>query len=337
MIGVLVGRFAPFHNGHLYTLRRACQKYDKVLVLVGSANTAINPKTPWTAQERQAMVMDAGFEYFLPNLEVVTIHDYPLDDLLWAYEARDTIRTMFREDDITILGSPKDLKTAHYLDLLASVLRAEKDFTPSEVAHKFPSGTDIRELLYGGSAEAPLLIQSLVPFSIWDKYLSGFNESLLCSKMAVWRNGAKRANEMYRAGWFEPIFVTTDAVVIHKGRLLLIKRGGDQGRGLWALPGGFLEPGLTLLENIKKELLEETGLKIDYFTENHKSLVIDTVGRSLRGRTITHVFKAYPLTDELNAGDDAVEAQWFEILELPPSTQWFEDHYHIAMKVISNA
>lgn len=337
MIGVLVGRFAPFHNGHLYTLRRACQKYDKVLVLVGSANTAINPKTPWTAQERQAMVMDAGFEHFLPNLEVHTIDDYPLDDLLWAYEARDKIRDIFKEDDLTILGSPKDKHTEHYLDLLASLCGHNRDFVPSAVSSKFPSGTDIRDLLYSGSADAPLLIQSLVPYSIWDKYLSGFNDSLLASKMAVWRNDAKRANEMYRAGWYDPIFVTTDAVVIHKDQLLLVKRGGNQGRGLWALPGGFLEPGLTLLENIKKEIREETGLKIDYFTENHNPLVIDTVGRSLRGRTITHVFKAYSLTDQLDAGDDAVEAQFFPIPELPPSTQWFEDHYHIAMKVISNA
>jgi ADP-ribose pyrophosphatase YjhB (NUDIX family) len=52
--------------------------------------------------------------------------------------------------------------------------------------------------------------------------------------------------------------------VVHDaaGRLLLIRRGHDPGRGLWSLPGGRVEPGETLAGAVEREVLEETGLAV---------------------------------------------------------------------------
>ena len=52
--------------------------------------------------------------------------------------------------------------------------------------------------------------------------------------------------------------------VVHdlRGRLLLIRRARDPGRGLWSLPGGRVEPGETLAEAVEREVLEETGLEV---------------------------------------------------------------------------
>ena len=48
----------------------------------------------------------------------------------------------------------------------------------------------------------------------------------------------------YRRAWeaapYPPTFVTTDAVVVQSGHILLIQRKAAPGKGLWALPGGFL-------------------------------------------------------------------------------------------------
>ena len=52
------------------------------------------------------------------------------------------------------------------------------------------------------------------------------------------------------------------AVVVHDGRLLLVRRGNEPGRGLWSVPGGRLEPGETVAEGCSREVLEETGLRV---------------------------------------------------------------------------
>ena len=53
---VFIGRFQPFHNGHLEVIRTALSKAKKVLVLVGSSNQPRTPKNPFTFEERRNMI-----------------------------------------------------------------------------------------------------------------------------------------------------------------------------------------------------------------------------------------------------------------------------------------
>lgn len=113
--------------------------------------------------------------------------------------------------------------------------------------------------------------------------------------------------------------VTADIVVEKAGarEVLLIKRGKDPFKGSWALPGGFVETDEEAATAAARELEEETSVKlgrdelnfIDYF---------DAPDRDPRGRVISFAF-GVKLNEDLDpkGGDDANEAKWFLLDELP--------------------
>jgi bifunctional NMN adenylyltransferase/nudix hydrolase len=143
----------------------------------------------------------------------------------------------------------------------------------------------------------------------------------------------------YKDSWkyapYPPTFVTTDAVVIQSGHILLVRRGHAPGIGQWALPGGFLNQTETLLDGCIRELREETRLKVPApvlkgsIKGQH---TFDDPNRSSRGRTITNAFyfELTPMEElpKVKGSDDAIEAKWFKLSELD-SKVMFEDHYGI--------
>jgi len=144
----------------------------------------------------------------------------------------------------------------------------------------------------------------------------------------------------YREGWanapYPPTFVTTDAVVVHSGHVLLVRRRAEPGKGLWALPGGFVKESQPIMDSCLRELREETRLKIPVPVLKGSikgTHVFDHPDRSLRGRTITHAYHFDFPAGELppvRGGDDADKARWFPISEaLEMGPQLYEDHLHI--------
>lgn len=99
--------------------------------------------------------------------------------------------------------------------------------------------------------------------------------------------------------------------------ILLIERRYPPFEGAWALPGGFIEIDEDLEDAARRELAEETGLcagalvQIGAFGAPH---------RDPRERVISIVFAGFVPTKarEVTAGDDATNAQWFDLTALPP-------------------
>jgi len=116
------------------------------------------------------------------------------------------------------------------------------------------------------------------------------------------------------------ILLTVDTVVFciidEQLKVLLIQRKNDPFKGQWALPGGFVEDDEDLYDAMKRELHEETGLKLKHAQQLY---TFGTPGRDPRGRTVTVVY--YALIEEhlskVKAGDDAGDAQWFNVHHLP--------------------
>jgi 8-oxo-dGTP diphosphatase len=99
--------------------------------------------------------------------------------------------------------------------------------------------------------------------------------------------------------------------------LLLIQRANEPYRGLYALPGGFMEIDETLGKAASRELEEETGLKALPLTQVYTFSALD---RDPRGRVISTCFAAvldHSNQIQLKASSDAANLDWFELKNLP--------------------
>jgi ADP-ribose pyrophosphatase YjhB (NUDIX family) len=106
--------------------------------------------------------------------------------------------------------------------------------------------------------------------------------------------------------------LVTDA----SGRLLLARRAREPDRGLWDLPGGFLEEGEHPLDGLRRELLEETGLEVE--PADFVCATIDRYGSEPGAqRTLNLTWTARVLGGTLSAADDVAELAWFRADELP--------------------
>ena len=113
--------------------------------------------------------------------------------------------------------------------------------------------------------------------------------------------------------------VTTDAILFCHQKsdiyILLIERGRDPYKNYWALPGGFIEMDEELHEGCLRELKEETNIE---HVQLEQFATFGTVGRDPRGRTISVIYWAkVDSMLETKSGDDAAQARWFKINELP--------------------
>lgn len=122
--------------------------------------------------------------------------------------------------------------------------------------------------------------------------------------------------------------VTVDAVVfsVRAGGtdVLLIKRKKDPYKGQWAVPGGFIEMDEELEDAVARELNEETGLT---GVRLEQLRAFGKCGRDPRGRQISVAFTGTITEgrDKVRAGDDAAEARWFNIHNLPENMAFDHD------------
>jgi ADP-ribose pyrophosphatase YjhB (NUDIX family) len=122
--------------------------------------------------------------------------------------------------------------------------------------------------------------------------------------------------------------------VVKDGKVLLVRRGNEPGKGKWSLPGGRIRFGERSEEAALREMREETGLEVRL---RRVVDVVDVFWRSEMGELLEHFvivdFEAEVIGGELRPADDALDARWFSPeelkgLEMTESTRRFlEEHF----------
>lgn len=329
---VCIGRFQPFHDAQLALLRQALQLAPRCAVLVGSAHNARSPRNPFTFTERVEMIRLALTEDERARVEFVALRDV-YDQKRWVASVRAQVARLAGSPNarVVLVGHRKD-PTSEYLD----------DFSPGWPVHDVGRqgevhGKALRAALFSAdSTEAGLAaISGQVPPSTLD-FLRAWTQLPFFARLREeWRELAVE-NDKWAGSPYPPVLVTVDAVVRVGDDVLLIRRGRVPGKGLLAVPGGFIEQRETAYQSALRELQEETGFELLPQEMEHacKAMrIFDHPDRSQRGRVITHAFY-FELGDrmrpEIAGGDDAEEARWVPIAQLPSlEDQFHDDHFHI--------
>lgn len=328
-VAVVIGRFQPFHNGHLALIKEALRVAPQVFVVLGSAHAARSPRNPWTHLERAAMIRDA-----LSAPEQARVRFVPMRD--YFYEPRWRKELVRAVTELASNGARIGV-VGHFKDATSDYLKGFEAWGLVRVALLGDvHATELRRTYFlddSISSAWSAHLEAAVPNSTRES-LAAFRHSPHYGELAAELRALEAYHKAWKAAPFPPVFVTVDAVVTCQSQVLLIQRGKAPGKGLWAVPGGFLELGETLYQSALRELQEETGLVLPAgASEPVATHVFDHPQRSQRGRTISHGYH-FQLSDGplplLKAADDAAALKWVPIAELASlEEQFFDDHFHL--------
>ncbi len=141
---LFIGRFQPFHQGHLYLLRTIAQDFSRIAIGVGSSQFSHEPRNPFTFSERFDMIAQTVETEGLTGCEIVAIPDIR-DDSLWVrhvqslappfdvvYSHDKLTRRLFKEAGIAVESPP---------------LLDKGTFSATEVRRRMLEGEDWEELV----------------------------------------------------------------------------------------------------------------------------------------------------------------------------------------------
>jgi bifunctional NMN adenylyltransferase/nudix hydrolase len=384
ILTIYIGRFSPFHNGHVEVLKRARQRSDSVLVLIGSINQARNPKNPWPFAERAGVINAWAKRTGGPGqakVNVLGIRDYTyIGNDQWIANVRNTINQYIntlqwqtvvggdfikvdpKDVEIRITGADRDASTFYlkfFPDFVTDIVDEDKEVS------RFLTATAVRDIYFGrtfsgndiSANEAEMLLKAFLPaetleflrdFEQTENYDNLRDEHLFAMKYRIPlkprkpKLAADGITVIDPGQPYEVMIQTVDAIVIQTGHVLLVKRRSRPGKGLWALPGGHLEPKERLFDACIRELREETMIKVPEPILRSSMIYKDDFDhpeRSLRGRVLTkgYLFKLPDFVvngkiemPHIKGADDAEKARWVPIDEaLKNPDMFFEDHFHI--------
>jgi len=139
----------------------------------------------------------------------------------------------------------------------------------------------------------------------------------------------------------QPI-VGVGALILNQGKILLVKRGVEPGKGKWSIPGGAVELGEGVREATIREAKEESGLDVEII-DNRPIDAVDSMSisedRRLKYHYVLLQWYTRPIGGTLKPGSDVLEAEWVPLKEVEkydltkPFRAFFQKHKHELQKL----
>lgn len=339
---VYIGRFQPFHNGHLAVLQKALDVAARVVVVFGGHRKARDVRNPWTTHERGQMVAETleayddvpyarcGGDWRVADVHVRDHHE----DLVWVTEVQQKVGDMlatFHPKKVALIGHHKD-ESSYYLKLFPQWIEE-----PASAKLQLDA-TAIRDSYFGPEPTGDEW-NDLVPESV-AVWMEGWRDTADYKRLAEEHAFLAAYRARLPKAAFPPFALTVDAVVVRSGHVLTVRRGRPPGKGQLALPGGFVMPHETTAAAVLRELREETDIRVDpdALRQSIKAwALIDRPDRDLRMRIVSHA--AYfdlgaGQLPQIAGGDDAASAQWLPLAELyEREDEVYADHLHIVERM----
>jgi 8-oxo-dGTP diphosphatase len=299
-VGLFGGSFNPFHNGHLYIAKKLVEKIVDETWIIPCRSHAFEKEL--TDIEKRINMIDLGIKN-QKNIRLMDVE--PNNKKSYSAETIRYLNKNFSHDFYFIIGSDnlKDLDKWHDFNFLKNnvgfILVQRKGYELDSrddinIRHtldvkKDISSTDIRDKLRKNIFVGDLITRNV------EKYIRKEN---------LYSNPPNPSS-------------TVDLIVQKNNEILLIKRKYDPFKEMWALPGGFIDYGKETLEEAAiRELKEETGLLVK--TNDLKlSGVYSSPNRDPRRHIISHAFAVEYFNGKIKADDDAKEARFFSLDNLP--------------------
>ena len=343
-IAVFIGRFQPIHLGHLSVIEEALKQADHVVLLVGSASSPRCYRNPFTYKERKSMIYHSIPGHDRDRINIMPLEDSAYNDSRWIKNVQTQVTAAVWTAGYTYM--PKITLIGHNKDSTSFYLKMFPQWENINVSnHLNHNSTSIRESYFSnishmwltncdghkpGDLQQDRLVTTYVKEFLESFYKTAEYKSILSEYEFI---------NNYKKGWisapYPPIFSTVDAIVVQSGHVLMVKRKEIPGKGLWALPGGFINQHERIIDAVFRELSEETKIKVPEKVLRgsiDKVEVFDDPNRSARGRTITHAYLIKLEDNEslpkVKGSDDALVAQWIPIVQLKRE-EIFEDHFDI--------
>jgi bifunctional NMN adenylyltransferase/nudix hydrolase len=332
----------------------------RVVVSIGSANQPRDEDNPFTQEERGEVIFESVFDAFVAagtplteeqlrdRLHIVAVENQIYSNPGWALDVSNTVEPHCTGPNVRLIGHSKD-ETTFYLKMFPQW------GDPIEMPLIEPlDATTIRSLYFSKKVNLNFF-KHVIPGAtqrFLEKFLNTTDYEYVMNEQEYIQNYQKQFEHLPYA----PVFMTGDALVFKDNHILLIQRKNHPGKGLWAIPGGFLnakrrfdkkkkewvEADASMMACAIRELFEETKIGLPRaFVEGciKEEKIFDAVKRSRRGRVITTAQIIVLPSDgrgfpKVKASDDAMDAAWIHISKIK-RINMFEDHYDMIMYAIN--